>query len=167
MTNRSLSSLAAAVACVLAIAACGSAKSSSTAVASGQYAQGLKYSDCMRSHGVSHFPDPSPGGGFDILGLGTEANSPAFSSARMTCAKLQPGGSAPPPITGEQVHQMFLKARCIRHHGFPHFPDPSLVFGGLNPPDWNNEAPAAITARKACANVGIAIPGWGAAWFAP
>ena len=156
----------AAVACGMAIGACGSSKSSSKAASAGQFAQGVKYSDCMRSHGVSNFPDPSPGGGFNVRGLGAEANSPAFISAQTACAKLQPGGSAPPPITGEQLHQMFVKARCIRQHGFPNFPDPSLG-QGLIPPNWNNEAPAAITARKACASVGIAIPGWGAAWFGP
>ena len=155
-----------AITCAVAIAACGSSKSSSTAAASGQFAKGLKYSDCMRSHGVSNFPDPSPGGGFDIRALGAETASPSFGSAQTACASLQPGGSVPPQITGEQVHQMFLKAKCIRHHGFPNFPDPSLG-SGLIPPDWNNGAPAAITGRKACAHVGIAIPGWGAAWFGP
>jgi hypothetical protein len=120
----------------------------------------------MRSHGVSNFPDPVPGAGFDIGALGAETQSPAFIFAQKACAKLEPGGPAPPQITGEQLHEMFLKARCIREHGFPTFPDPSLATG-LVPPDWNNEAPAAITARKACAHVGIAIPGWGAAWFGP
>jgi hypothetical protein len=146
------------------IAACGSSKNSSLA-ASGSYSQEVKYSDCMRSHGVSNFPDPSPGGGSNVVALGAEETaSPAFVSAKTACAKLESGGSAPPQITGEQVHQMFVKARCIRQHGFPNVPDPSLG-SGLIPPDWNNEAPPAITARKACAHVGIAIPGWGVAWF--
>jgi hypothetical protein len=157
-----------AIMCVLVIAACGSSNKSSSA-ASGSYSQGVKYSDCMRSHGISNFPDPSPGGGFNIRWIGAdETPSPAFVSAQTACAKLQPGGSAPPQITGEQVHEMFVKARCIRQHGFPNFPDPSLSGTGLTPPaDWNPEAPMSITARKACAHVGIAIPGWGAAWFGP
>ena len=76
----------------------------------------------------------------------------------------------PPPITDHQLYEMALKARCIRHHGFANFPDPTLAAGGYgiatNPPSsWNVEAPASIRARKACANVGIAIPGWGVAWF--
>jgi hypothetical protein len=153
----------AAVSCAVGITACGSSKPSSTAAAD-QFAQGVKYSDCMRSHGVTKFPDPSPGGGYNIRGLGAEASSPAFVSAQTACAKQQPGGPAPPQITGEQVHQMFLKARCIRQHGFPTFPDPSLG-QGLIPPNWNPGAPASITARKACAHVGIPIPGWGVAWF--
>lgn len=124
----------------------------------------------MRSHGVSDFPDPSPGGGFNIRGLGAGADSPAFVSAQTACAELQPGGSTPPRITGKQLYQMAAKARCIRQHGFPNFPDPTFASGGegmLPPSNWNNEAPAAVQARKACAHVGIPIPGWGAAWFGP
>ena len=56
----------AAITCGMAIAACGSSKSSSTAAAAGQFAQGVKYADCMRSHGVTGFPDPSAGGGFAL-----------------------------------------------------------------------------------------------------
>lgn len=98
----------AAITCGIAVAACGSSKSSSTAAASGQFAQGVKYSDCMRSQGVSNFPDPSPGGGFNIRGLGAEPNSPAFASAQTACAKLQPGGT-PPRITGAQLEKMAAK----------------------------------------------------------
>lgn len=159
------------------IVACGPSNESSSSdpgtssAASGSYPQGVKYSDCMRSHGVSNFPDPSPGGGFNIRGLGAETDSPAFTSAQNACASLQPGG-APPRITGAELYQMAAKATCIRQHGFPSFPDPTLVGGGDGvddhlPADWNPEAPAAITARKACARVGIAIPGAGAAWFGP
>ena len=153
-----------------AVAACGSSNQSSSA-ASGDYSQGVKYSDCMRSHGVSNFPDPSPAGGFNVLGLGGESNSPAFASAQTACAKLQPGGPAESqPITGKQLQQMAAKTRCIRHHGVPDFPDPTLATVGTPvdvPPDWNPEAPAAVTARRACAHVGIPIPGAGAAWFGP
>jgi hypothetical protein len=92
-------------------------------------------------------------------------SSPAFLSGAKACQKLQPGGSRPPQITSHEVFEMAAKARCIRRHGFSNFPDPSLSGAGMTPPNWNNQAPVAIKARKACANVGIAIPGWGVAWF--
>jgi hypothetical protein len=147
----------------LAIAACGSASKPKSS-ASIRYSKNVEYADCMRSHGVPNFPDPLDGG-FPLRTSGINFSSPAFLSAQKACAKLQPGGSRPPAITSQQIYEMAAKARCIRHHGFSHFPDPSLSGTGLLPPNWNNEAPAAIKARKACANVGIAIPGWGAAWF--
>jgi hypothetical protein len=127
----------------------------------------------MRSHGVANFPDPVDGG-FPVRTSGINTGSPAFRTAQNACAKLQPGGSSPPRITGEQTQQMADKARCIRQHGFPNFPDPTVApapGGGEGvtnfPAGWNNEAQAAITARKACARVGSAIPGWGVAWFGP
>jgi len=128
----------------------------------------------MRSHGVPNFPDPLDGG-FPLRTSGINESSPAFTGAQKACAKLQPGGSAPPRITGHDVYEMALKARCIRRHGFPNFPDPTLAPGGPGgeaiasnpPPDWNNQAPASVKARIACANVGIPIPGWGVAWFGP
>ncbi len=105
------------------------------------------------------------------MGSGPRTDSPAFTSAQNGCARLRPGG-APPRITGAQLSQMAAKARCIRQHGFPSFPDPTLVAGGVGVdnnlgPEWNPEAPAVITARKVCTHVGIAIPGAGVAWFGP
>jgi hypothetical protein len=159
------------VAFALAIAACGSSTHSSGAGITSSFPQEVRYADCMRSHGVSNFPDPSPGGGFNVRALGAEAQAPAFVSAQSACAKLQPGGPAPLRISGEQLYQMAAKARCIRQHGFSNLPEPTLVDGGAgttNPPTgWNPEAPAAVKARKACAHVGIAVPGWGLAWFGP
>ncbi|MDE3133494.1 MAG: hypothetical protein KGL15_05470 [Acidobacteriota bacterium] len=158
--------MSAVLVCGLAITACGSAdKTSSTRSAS--YEHAIKYSDCMRSQGVSNFPDPATGGGFDMRALGaTVLSSPTFASALKACAKLQPGGSGPPPITSHQIFEMTAKASCIRRHGFSNFPDPSLSGNGMMPPsNWNPESPASIRARKACADVGIPIPGWGAAWF--
>ncbi len=72
----------------------------------------------------------------------------------------------PPRITVEQLAQMAAQARCVRQHGVPSFPDPSLGLGGEGveynlPPGWNIDAPAVIRARTACAHVGIPIPGTG------
>lgn len=154
----------------LVIAACGSSQHSSHAKASSD--SKLEFSDCMRSHGVSNFPDPEDGG-YPLRTSGVDMQAPAFQSAAVACAKLQPGGAKEPaPITDADLYRMAKKARCIRRHGFANFPDPTLSSGGhlfTNSPGagWNPEAPAAITARKACANVGIGIPGCGAAWFGP
>lgn len=161
--RRGLALCVAVATAVLAVAACGSSTKPKTS-ASRTYSRDIKYADCMRSDGVPNFPDPLDGG-FPLRTSGINVSSPAFTSASKRCAKLQPGGSHPPQITSHQVFEMAAKARCIRKHGFPNFPDPSLSGMGMLPPNWNNEAPAAISARKACANVGIAIPGWGAAWF--
>jgi hypothetical protein len=52
----------------------------------------LKFASCMRSHGITDFPDPMPGGGFNIPG---NSNSPQFDAATRACqARSGSGGSA-------------------------------------------------------------------------
>jgi hypothetical protein len=85
----------AAITCAMALAACGSS-GHSVAVASSRsfLAQSeLKVSECMRSHGVPSFPDPSAGGGFNLNRSGISPMSPTFGSAQQRCFKLLPGGS--------------------------------------------------------------------------
>jgi hypothetical protein len=51
-------------------------------------AAALKSSQCMRAHGVPHFPDPTfpPGGGIALrTGPGVDPNSPAFQHAQQVC----------------------------------------------------------------------------------
>jgi hypothetical protein len=62
-------------------------------------AQALKFSQCMRSHGIADFPDPvfhSGGGGISIsikAGPGSDLtpNSPTFQAVQTACQKLLPG----------------------------------------------------------------------------
>jgi hypothetical protein len=58
-------------------------------------ANGLKYSQCMRAHGIPDFPDPNPQGGLQIsISPGSDLNpdSPRFAAAQRACQKLMPGG---------------------------------------------------------------------------
>jgi hypothetical protein len=53
----------------------------------------LKYSQCMRSHGLPNFPDPteSPNGiGLRLSGI--DPNSAQFQAAQTACRSLSPGG---------------------------------------------------------------------------
>jgi hypothetical protein len=42
----------------------------------------LEFANCLRAHGITDFPDPMPGGGFDIPG---DTNSPQFQAAENSC----------------------------------------------------------------------------------
>jgi len=59
-------------------------------------AQLLKFSACMRSHGVPNFPDPqfSAGGARVKIGAGSgiDPNSPQFKQAQRDCKQYLPGG---------------------------------------------------------------------------
>jgi hypothetical protein len=60
--------------------------------------QALKFSQCMRSHGVPKFPDPQAdanGGMKMTIGerAGVDPNSPQFRAAQKACQKLVPGSA--------------------------------------------------------------------------
>jgi hypothetical protein len=61
--------------------------------------QMLKFAQCMRSHGVPKFPDPtfSPNGGGKLTispSSGIDPASPQFRTAQKACRKFVPGGAA-------------------------------------------------------------------------
>jgi hypothetical protein len=119
----------AAVTCAVAIAACGSSgHSPGAALAGSSFANRLlKVSECMRSHGVPNFPDPSGGSGFNLNGSGINPQSPAFQQAQQTCLKLLSGGG---PLaqqrTAQAMAQTLQVSECMRRHGVSGFPDPTL-----------------------------------------
>ena len=156
------------LACALALAACGFSGNSSEAASSGGpespavAADFLKFSRCMRSHGVPNFPDPTTGHGIQFTSSsGLDPASPAFKSARSACKKVLPGGgpgNAPPPSASD-LHQALVWAQCIRKHGVPNFPDPSasvhegLFFRGVGfavGAGFNPQSPAFRHAQAAC-----------------
>ena len=95
------------------------------------------YSQCMRTHGVSSFPDPQSGpngGGFAIRansGSGLDPNSPTFQSADKACKDLLPNKGVPKPLTAAQQQAFLTWAACIRAHGIPNFQDPKFSGGGV------------------------------------
>jgi hypothetical protein len=118
----------AAVSCAVALAACGSSSNGSSNAASSFTAKGVAFADCMRSHGVPNFPDPSGGGGIHIeAGSGINPFSPSFQGARKACGKLLPGGGPSAHPSEEAKTAMLAISRCMRSHGITDFPDPVLT----------------------------------------
>lgn len=123
------------VLCGLAIAACGSSGDPSHPSASQLRSDGLRFSDCMRSHGVPNFPDPAAGSGghgFRISitpSSGIHPFSPAFKAAQATCQKLLPGGGpgGGRPPSAQAKRQMLAISTCMRAHGITDFPDPTTT----------------------------------------
>jgi hypothetical protein len=49
----------------------------------------LKFAECMRSHGVTNFPEGNSGGGQQSLSeYGIDTNSPTFQKANQACSSL-------------------------------------------------------------------------------
>jgi hypothetical protein len=74
------------------------APSQNTSTTNAQFsAQALKFSACMRSHGVPKFPDPKTSGGVTgLLITGINPHSPQFQAAMQACRSLMPGGGPGP-----------------------------------------------------------------------
>ncbi len=118
---------------------------------------GIKYTACMRSHGVPSFPDPDATGTLTItVSPSLNPNSPLFQQAEVDCRHVLP------PRKGlSQAQQQRMKtgllafAACMRSHGFPHYPDPSFGPGGMVSQGTGRSAadpnsPIFQAAQKAC-----------------
>ena len=49
---------------------------------------GQQYTACMRSHGVTNFPDPSPGEAFEFETNGIDPRSSRFQAAAQACQNI-------------------------------------------------------------------------------
>jgi hypothetical protein len=112
----------------------------------------LAYSHCMRSHGVTNFPDPDAQGQFPPFHSDSAASKQASLSANDACKNLlRSGATEGTPHDRQEKFAFALKvARCLRLHGFPKFPDPpdqSLSGVGIDPNSTEFQ-----TAETACEN---------------
>jgi hypothetical protein len=120
-----------ALACTLLIAACGASSHKRPTGGANAF---IAFSKCMRTHGVTDFPDPSGGGGLNIGGTGINPQAPAFRSAQAACVKLMPGGGPKTHATAQQVRQATDTSECMRDHGVTGFPDPIVT---ASPPPFS------------------------------
>ena len=120
------------------VAACGGSSSNVRPVHAGgnsgrgsggskRYIDAVKFSRCMRAHGVSQFPDPSNPGGWPSAAIDAlNTSSPAFNSATNTCDSLLPNEGQPTSADFEQTVVEGVKvAKCMRAHGID-MPDPQI-----------------------------------------
>jgi hypothetical protein len=124
----------------------------------------VSYSQCMRTHGVPEFPEPTEGhllihsSVHNAQVTGVNPQSSQFQAAQKVCGKLMPEGGAPSPSQQAKAQESALKfSQCMRTHGVPTFPDPTfsgggarltLKAGGANGIDPNS--PQLKAAQKTC-----------------
>jgi hypothetical protein len=147
--RRTAAALAAAAVLAVAAAACsggassGSSGGSSSAGGSSSSASAVGYSHCMRSHGVPNFPDPDSSGQLpkgDAQRFGVSSSQ--LQAARHACFQLLPnnGGAVnagssqqcmlasdcPQALVQQVLREERNFAGCMRSHGVPNWPDPSI-----------------------------------------
>ena len=106
----------------------------------------IAYSHCMRSHGVPNFPDPASTGqvpktSAQLLGV----SDTQLQAAQAACQHLYPGnggsggvltkdslgqceetGNCPQALVQAAMTALRTYAHCMRSHGLPTWPDPTL-----------------------------------------
>jgi hypothetical protein len=86
----------------------------------------VRFTHCMRSHGVASFPDATVAP--RAFKNAFDNPAPGFQSAYSVCGHLLPAGHAQnqsPAHTRAQTAALLAFARCMRSHGYPSFPDPT------------------------------------------
>lgn len=100
----------------------GSPKAGAAATAGGQSTE-LKYSQCMRDHGLAWYPDPKPDGTLGVnVPAGTDEN--ALKKAEGACKAYAPGTNQNGKISADDINKIRRVSQCVRDHGFPKYPDP-------------------------------------------
>jgi hypothetical protein len=149
----------------LLTAACGG--SSSTGSTTAQLptlqsitAKALAYAQCMRSHGITNFPDPTvqdnaheKGVGFSVPG--SIQNSPQYKSAATACRKQSGFGQPNPAVLQAMMANALKFSECMRSHGITNYPDPvqhaSNIQIGPGPDSGiDTSSPWFKAAQKAC-----------------
>jgi len=121
------------------------------------------FSQCMRAHGISDFPDPGPGGAISITKNTGDLNpsSPAFLAARQACQSYVSSGATGGAPDAQVQGDLLRFAQCMRAHGISDFPDPNSS-GGIALPggmgDLNRNSPLYQAASRACQSI---LPGGG------
>ena len=149
------SPLGALVAVALLAAACGGSHDPAGAGSgSADLGKLQQYAKCMRSHGISDFPDPQPnpggqGASFQInAGPGSDLNrnDPRYQAADQACRSLLP---QEPVASAARVAELDKLAACMRTHGFPNFPDPDST-GGFDSSKFDPSSPQFQAAMQTC-----------------
>jgi hypothetical protein len=133
--RRPLAALA-LIAMVALISGCGSSAPAETGTGSGggnntaaNAQKAVKFAECMRSNGVSEFPDPGASGKFTIDGIvngsSLDPSTPAFKQAISACKDLEPAGFMGSKRSPQQMDAALKFAQCIRANGVKDFPDPA------------------------------------------
>jgi hypothetical protein len=123
------------IAVVVPISACGaSAPAGSAGAGAGDptatvHAKAVKFAECIRSNGVSVFPDPNASGQF-AYGIPSQSSpldpsSAAWQHAISACKTLEPPAFMPTHFTPAQLSARLKFAQCVRANGVPDFPDPA------------------------------------------
>jgi hypothetical protein len=82
----------------------------------------VKFAECIRGHGVPHFPDPDAKGDF-VFGI--DVTPAVWQKAVNACKDLEPPGALSGKRSPKQQSAALRFAACMRENGVKDFPDPA------------------------------------------
>jgi hypothetical protein len=82
----------------------------------------VKLSECIRAHGVPHFPDPDAKGEY---AFGIDVSPAVWKKATDACKDLTPPGTFSGKRSLKQQSDALRFAECVRENGVKDFPDPA------------------------------------------
>jgi hypothetical protein len=136
--RRPLATLA-LIAMVVPISACGASAPAGTGSGSAgggdptatAHEEAVRFAECIRSNGVSEFPDPDASGqfayGIPSYSSPLDPSSAAWQHAIGACKTLEPARFIPTSFTPKQLSARLKFAQCVRANGVPNFPDPTAT----------------------------------------
>ena len=86
----------------------------------------MKFSGCVRAHGVTDFADPTIGSnGLPAWAPSANAQTPGYRAAQRACKQDLPDLAPHTPAEKATANAAALRyAACMRSNGVPNFPDP-------------------------------------------
>jgi len=150
------------LAAALLLAACGGSSASPKPSSASAADNALKFSRCMREHGVKNFPNPeTTSNGATKLQFKAEGTSPkTMEAAQQACRKFQEEGGEGPELSPqqkvEQEEAVQKFAKCMREHGIEVEASTSgggvqvKIEGGPGAGGPNPRSPAFQEAQEAC-----------------
>jgi hypothetical protein len=127
-------------------------------------ASGLGYARCMRSHGVPAYPDPNGSGQLPKITPANETqlgvSDSRFTAAQTACERLWPYQAPTQAQQGRQLNEDLRFAQCMRSHGVPDVPDPTVGPGGrvefvisISKDGFNPRSPRILAKAHECQHV--------------
>jgi hypothetical protein len=103
------------------------------------------FAQCMRSHGVPdfYFSQANSSSRDVMFGYAVPASidprSAQFQAGLKACGHVLGLPSGPPPgVSAAQLRGLLRAAECMRTHGYPGYPDPSVQNGGIAVPSLSS-----------------------------
>ncbi|MGB9113640.1 MAG: hypothetical protein WCF24_13055 [Acidimicrobiales bacterium] len=117
----------------------------------------LEFAQCMRSHGVSDFPETvaparalSANPSMQYLGNSFNPNSPTYQRASAACEKYAVASPVTAAGAAKVAAEQLKYAHCMRSHGVSDFPDPSANGGFPIPKSIDENSSTYRAAESAC-----------------